>query len=285
MRARAWLREPLLHFLILGAGLFVLYELVNGEAERAPEEIVIGAAEIAQLADGFTRTWQRPPTEQELAVLIDERVTEEVLYREALALGLERDDPIVRRRLRQKMEFLAQGDAVTGAPSEAELASFLREHAEKFAQQARLDFAQVYFSKERRGESAERDARALVERLNRDGSADLAALGDPLLVPRELRDRTPSEVERELGGDLAARLLDATPGRWEGPFASAYGLHVVLVRARVEPRQPELAEIRDDVEREWRAAAQARADAEWMTALRARYRVRVEPGDAPVAAR
>jgi hypothetical protein len=279
MKPRAWLREPLLHFLALGAALFVMFDLVGGAAARAPDEIVVSAGRIEQLAVGFARTWQRPPTQAELAGLIDDYVNEEILYREALALGLDRDDAIVRRRLRQKMEFLSQDAVPPPAPTAAELADFLRGHPEKFREEPRLTFAQIYLSAERRGEAAARDGARLVAELNAHAPADLAALGDPLPLSREIEDRSESEIERELGGEIAQRLLEVEIGRWSGPFASAFGLHVVQLRARSEARVPALDEVRAAVEREWAVAQRARADAERMARLRERYRITIEAPD------
>ncbi|HEU4429466.1 MAG TPA: peptidylprolyl isomerase [Myxococcota bacterium] len=252
---------------------------MGGAGARAPDEIVVSAGRIEQLALGFTRTWQRPPTQQELVGLIDDYVNEEVLYREALALGLDRDDLIVRRRMRQKMEFLGQDSAPLRKPSDSELVEFLRANPEKFREEPRLSFVQLYLSAARRGEAAARDGARLVAELNERAPSDLASLGDPLPLPQEVDDRSVSEIEREFGGELAARVLEVEPERWAGPFASAFGLHVVLLRSRTEARLPALEEVRASVEREWGVAQRERAEAERMARLRERYRVTIEPPD------
>ena len=274
-----WLREPLLHFFLVGAVLFWIASRFAGAGDLRPDRIVLTGGDLEQLAQGFARTWQRPPSAQELAGLVEERVREEVFYREALAMGLDRDDTIVRRRLRQKLEFLSE-DLALAEPSEAELAAFLAAHPERFRVEPRLGFRQVYLSRDRRGDRLEADARRALEALRaRDGRADAERLGDPLPLPAEADSLAAGEVARLFGEPFAARLLELEPGRWEGPVESAYGLHLVFVRERSEGRVPELAEVRDAVAREWLAERRSAAREEFYRGLRARYEVEVpEPG-------
>jgi hypothetical protein len=272
----SWLREPLFHFLALGAAIFGVARLA-AEPERGPQErIEIGAAEIEQLGEGFRRVWQRPPSPEELAGLVEERIREEVYYREALALGLDRDDTIVRRRLRQKLEFLLD-DLGQPEPSEADLAAWLAAHRDAFRVEPRVSFRHVYLSRDRRGERAAADAERLLAALRAgNGTSDPSELGDPLPLPGSGVDLAQSEVARLFGDAFAARLLEIPTGGFEGPVESAYGLHLVEVRERVAARDPELAEVRDAVAREWLADRQSRAREERFRELRARYDVRVE---------
>jgi PPIC-type PPIASE domain len=271
---RTILREPLLHFLVLGAGLFVLFGLVGEPAGERPDRIVISAAKVENLAELFTRTWRRPPTPAELDGLIEDHVKEEILYREALALGLETDDIVIRRRLRQKMEFISE-DTAPVEPTEAELQAFLAEHADRFRKPARLSFAQVYLSPDRRGEDAWGDALRLLVALDA-GKSDPAASGDPFLLEQDYRDLATHEVERLFGGAFAARIAELPLGRWSGPVASGYGLHLVLVRARTPAEQPALGEVREEVANEWRAARREEANRAFYDRLRASYEVIVE---------
>ncbi len=159
-------REPLVHFLLLGLGLFVLFGIV-GDSDDAPTgRIEVSAARIAQLNEIFTRTWQRSPTEQELEGLIEDHIREEVYYREALAMGLDRDDTIVRRRLRQKLEFFTDDLVAAVDPTEEQLEAYLSEHADAFRVPAQLSFRQIYFNRDRRGKQATHDAESLLKRLN-----------------------------------------------------------------------------------------------------------------------
>ena len=268
------LREPLVHFLALGAALFAL-SAVLGERGTTQDRIVVTSGQIEHLAATFARTWQRPPTPPELQALIDAWVREEIYAREARALGLDLDDTVIRRRLWQKMEFLVE-DAAATPPSEAELQVYLTAHPDAFRTEPRLSFRQVFVSPDRRGDGAASDAVTLLERLRAAGpGADIA--GDRLRVPDELQRVPRSEITRLFGDVFAARLESVEPGAWVGPIESGYGLHLVFVRERVDGRLPPLAEVRPAVEREWLAA---RRKAQVETAYqerRARYTVVIEP--------
>jgi len=275
---RRVLREPMLHFLLLGVAIFVAFQLAGGGDDRGRETIVVTEGQVESLATAFARTWQRPPTAEELEGLVADWVREEVYYREAVALGLDRDDTVVRRRLRQKLEFLAE-DLGAAAPeaSEAALRAHLAAHPERFARPGRVSFVQVPLDPERRGDALGSDAEALLAALRRLGAeADAASLGDPSLLEPELRDATPEDVERRFGPAFAER-LDALPvGRWSGPVASTYGVHLVLVRERTPPRTPELDAVREAVQRDWAAVQRTQAREAFYESLRERYDVTVE---------
>jgi hypothetical protein len=269
------LREPLLHFVVLGAGLFVLFGLVGGPAEERPDRIVISAAKVENLAELFRRTWRRPPTQAEIDGLIEDYIKEEILYREALALGLDRDDIVIRRRLRQKMEFIGEDLAPPVEPTDAELQAVLAEHADRFRAPARVSFTQVYLSPDRRGEDAWGDAERMLVALDA-GSADPARSGDPILLEQDYRELAAQDVERLFGRAFAAQVAELPVGRWSGPVESGYGLHLVLVHERTLARLPDLAEVRDAVANEWGAARRQEANRAFYKALRARYEVSVE---------
>jgi hypothetical protein len=247
------LREPLFHFLILGAAIFMIAGLGRGSRSDTPGQIVVTAGQIEQLVVGFARTWQRPPGDQELKGLIDYYIKEEVLYREALALGLDRDDTIVRRRMRQKFEFLVEDPSTQMAPpADQDLQSYLDQHPDKYQREPELAFEQIFFSPDRRGKSAEADARSLLAQLTGSNGSelDLNAAGDPSLLPVELRLSPRSEIARLFGDEFAGRLLEFEPGRWAGPIESSYGQHLVRVRERVAGSLPQLADVRGDVLRD-----------------------------------
>src|SRR5580658_6508509 len=179
------LREPLFQFFVLGAALFGLFHLVDSRKAEAPERIVISSARIANLADGFARTWQRPPGKEELQGLVDDYIHDEVFYREGRAAGLDRDDVIIRRRVRQKMEFFAE-DASAPEPSEAELAAYLQSNPERFKAEDRLTFRHVFLSATRRGAAIDRDSQQVSNTLVlAAATADVAAIGDPFLLGEE----------------------------------------------------------------------------------------------------
>lgn len=274
------LREPLLHFLLLGAALFGAYHLVGDRPERtgSPDRILVTLDDIDRLAVTFSRTWQRPPTRQEMEGLVDEYVKEEVLYREALKFGLDRDDTIVRRRMRQKMEFLSDDLSEQPDPTVEELQAFLDEHASEFAVEPRLSFQHVYFSSERWGDSARGKAQRVLEALA-DGSVtgeDVASRGDRLWWPSEIPLATVHEIGRQFGQDFASKLVGIEPGKWVGPVESEFGFHVVRISERIEERVPELSEVRRAVEREFKFVRRNELQETFYRELRDRYAVTVQ---------
>ncbi|MGH9812889.1 MAG: peptidyl-prolyl cis-trans isomerase [Candidatus Acidiferrales bacterium] len=281
---RKLLREPLVHFLLLGAGLFLLSGLVGDRTGGDSTEIVITPGHVEHLVAGFTRAWQRPPTQEELEGLVRDYVREEVYYREALAMGLDKDDTIIRRRLRQKMEFLSEDVAAHAEPSDEDLRAYMEQHPEAFRVDQSFSFSHVYLNPERHGKNLERDAEQLLARLNRAGTkADPTELGDPFLLDHTYSTVSAREAARDFGEKFAARVGELPVGLWEGPVESGYGMHLVLVRERTEGRVPELAEVRDAVRREWTNARRLEANEKFYHALLQRYTVTIEPPQPTVA--
>jgi hypothetical protein len=262
---------------LLGAWLFLLFGIVRDSDDMRTGSIVVSAAKVAQLKEAFARTWQRPPTEEELDGVIENHIREEVYYREALAMGLDRDDTIVRRRLRQKLEFFTDDLVAAVDPTEEQLASYLDEHADAFRLPSRVSFQQIYFNRDRRGEQATRDAESLLARLNGAAShVDTTALGDSLMLPGEYDLIPEPEVARLLGSEFAAALAGLPVGGWSGPVESGFGLHLVLIHERQSGSLPALAEVRDAVEREWRNVRRKEAAESFYAGRRERYEVHVE---------
>lgn len=244
------LREPLVHFLALGALLFAFFEWRGGSGPGS-NRIAVTPGLVEHLAAGFARTWQRPPTEEELKGLIDDHVKEEIATREAMAAGLDRDDTIVRRRLRQKLEFLVEDAADQAPPSEADLRAWLDRHPDAFRTAATVALRQVYVNTSRRGSAAGAEAARLLARLRSDGAdAPIGTIGDASLLPQEIPLGPETEVARVFGDAFARSVGAIEPGEWTGPVESAYGLHLVLVRERLAAAPPDLAEVRRLVERE-----------------------------------
>jgi hypothetical protein len=266
------LREPLLHFLLLGGVLFAVFGRGESTTGGDYRQIIVSEADIDRLAAGFSRTWHRPPAADEVQAQIQDFIREEVLYRSALALGLDRDDTIIRRRLRQKMEFLFED---TVPPQEAELRAYLAAHPDKFRTQPLISFRQVFVSMNRGG-SAEADARQILARLvsAMPGAAENG--GDTLLLGEGF-SRTPLDrIAALFGEDFAQAVARAAPGSWVGPLRSGYGLHLVLVTAIEPAALPPFAQVRPAVEREWFAEHRAAAQAAQYQVLRAGYRVIVQ---------
>jgi len=274
---KKFLREPLLHFLLLGAAIFVAYGLLPKRVSEEPAKIVITQGQIASTIVGFTRTWQRPPTTEELEDLIRDRVREEVYYREALALGLDKDDTIVRRRLRQKLEFLTDDTATQVQPTDDELAAYLEAHGERFRAKRRWTFSQVYFNPQKHGANLGEDAAQVLARLSQaGGNADVSAEGDPFLLEHNFTAAPVSEIVKLFGEQFATRLAAFTPGRWQGPIESGYGVHLVFISEVTEGRMPALAEVRDAVLREWADARRREANEKRYEAMLKGYVVVIE---------
>jgi len=229
------LREPLLHFLLLGTVIFAVYGLVSKRGSDDPAKIVISAGQVAAMAEGFARTWRRPPTREEIEGLIRDRVQEEVYCREAIALGLDKDDTVIRRRLRQKMEFVSDDIAALAEPTDEELSTYLKAHAETFGVQRQFTFSQVYLNPERHGENLARDTGQLLAQLQQAGDrADVSELGDSFLLEHKFQSLPASEVVKQFGEKFAAKLGELSPGQWHGPVESGYGVHLVWITERTE---------------------------------------------------
>jgi hypothetical protein len=271
---RRLLREPLLHFLLIGAALFVVYDVTSGGRSDQPREIVITAARVEALAQNFATVWLRPPTTAELKGVVDDYVAEEVYYREALAMGLDQDDTVIRRRLRQKMEFISENVADSVVPTEAQLQGYLEQHAEKFARPAELTFRQVYLSAERRGNTTRADAEQVLAGLQ--AGRDPAEVGDTSLLPATMEAASPQSIASAFGEEFARQIVAAPTGQWSGPIESAFGLHLVRVSDHGVGKAPTLAEVRPVVFREWQAEERRRQNQAFLATLRDKYRVRVE---------
>lgn len=271
---RQLLQEPLLHFLILGAALFLVFEFTQEQVEPGERTIVVTAGQVEQLAGQFSRTWLRPPTASELDGLIENYIRGEVLYREAQGLGLDRDDPYIRNRVALKLESLLDDLSPGAEPADEELARFLAEHAERFTEPERLSFRQVYVSAETSPNPAA-EARRVLELLQRGEDPD--RFGDVSMLAASFNSASAGEVARVFGDDFFDALVELEPGVWHGPVRSPFGLHLVRISERLPKRLPALAAIRDAVLAEWREQRRREAREQAYQRLRERYDVVIEP--------
>jgi len=272
------LREPLVHFLLLGVVIFVWFDLVRDPATTRPRgEIVVTTGQIERLAALFEKTWQRPPNAAEKEGLIEDFIREEVYYREALAAGLDRDDTIVRRRMKQKLEFVTEDIADLVEATEDELRAYLEAHPDAFRSEPTLSFRHVYLNPNR-GESVEQDARALLAQLKAsDAGTDTASLGDVLvMIEPVFKDEPLREVVRALGPVFAAKLLELPTGDWTGPVVSGFGLHLVFIEKRTDGNVAELKDVRLAVAREWESARRREMREGLYQELRKNYVITVE---------
>ncbi len=273
MNFRKLFREPLVHFLAIGLGLFLLYALV-APASRDDDRIVISAAKVADLARQYQATWNRAPTPAELQGLIDTEVRSKILYREGVALGLDRDDPVIERRVRQKYELMSEEENAGDPPSEAELTAYFAANPEKFRQPAVVSFDQILF--EVKGSEAEIEARLDAARKAALAGADPASLGDPTMLPHREQSLALDLVARDFGEKFAAAIAQAPVGQWGPPIRSDFGIHLVRVSERRQAEPPQLSEVRAEVVREWENDRRFKASEASYARARARYNVVIE---------
>lgn len=274
---RRLLREPLLHFLLIGTALFMLYGALNRGRSDAPRDIVISETRVEALAESFATVWMRPPTSEEIKGLIEDYIAEEIYYREATAMGLDQDDTVIRRRLRQKMEFISEDAATAAEPTDTELRAYLAAHPEKFLSPAELTFVQVYFSTDKRGDKARPAAEQLLAELQAGrGPAILSDAGDPTLLPGDMQSASPQAIANTFGSEFATQILEEPVGQWTGPLQSGFGLHLVRVDDRKSDAMPAFEQIRPLVLREWQSGQRTEFNKAFLDGLRARYDIRVE---------
>ena len=257
-----------MHFLVAGAAIFAFFAWQPEPGDPASRTIHLTRADQARLSVNFAEVMGRPPTDAELKALIERWVREEVLYREALRLGLDEGDAVIRKRLAQKMDVIAASAADTETPSNEALQTWLNSHPERFAQDVKLTFDQLYFTSR---------ARAAVARTLLGGGADWTKLGDPISLPARFDGASRSVVAAEMGDEFERALENLKPGaEWQGPLESALGWHLVRLRAKEPGVVPPLAAIRGRVEDDWRAeTGRTRQDAAYR-ALREAYTVKID---------
>ncbi len=271
------LREPLLHFLLIGAGLFALFHYMRPHRDTSPtsRQIQFSLDELSQLALLFQSQWRREPTVDELDHLVENKVQQEVLYREALTMGLDKGDEIVKRRMAQKMQFLAEDVAAVREPTTEQLKNWFTNNSQKFAIPARFSFRHLYFSTDRRGEHARDDAaKALAQLTGQPEDSKLAAsLADPFMFQDYYRDRAQEYLGKEFGPRFAESVEKLTPGSWQGPVESGYGWHLVFVDTVIPARTPTLEEVESDVKTAWLSQQKAQAWEKAYKEIRAKYMV------------
>jgi len=274
---RALLREPLLHFLVAGAGLFLLFDVVSGPETTGDDQIIVTSGHIEHLTTLFVKTWQRPPTQVELRGLIDSYILEEVLYREAKAIGLDQDDTIIRRRLKQKMEFLVD-DFSAANPSDVDLQQFVNDDPERFRTDARISFQHVYLVDPAPG-AVEATLAALQQ--NEVLEAEFSGLSG--LLPRRFDNATETTVAGQFGEGFKNLLFTLDVGQWTGPVESPFGIHLIRIEQIEDGRVPPLSEIRDIVQRDWLSDRRRSAQAALFEQLRSKYAITIEDYVAPDA--
>jgi parvulin-like peptidyl-prolyl isomerase len=268
------LREPLVHFLLIGLGLFLLYGRVASEGADS-RTIEVTGDRVDEMARQFQAVWSRPPTANEMQGLIDTYIHDEVLYREGLAMGLDADDPVIKRRVRQKIDVISEEIGNQQAPTDAELNDYLAKHPNAFRRASILSFEQVFFSGDAPADVVERQSREALARLEQ-GAAP-ASVGQATLLPSSVSAMPADLVARDFGEDFAKRLESLPLNVWHGPIASGMGAHLVRITGRKPSELPPLAAIRPQVQREWENRRRERNRAEAYQSMLKNYRVVIDP--------
>ncbi len=273
---RTLLKEPLVHFLALGAILFGIGALRGDVAGPSADRIAITPGAIERLIEGFRLTWQRPPTEDEFRGLMEDYLKEEVLYREALEMGLDRNDQIIRRRMRQKLEFLTADLVESFEPTEEELQAHLDGDVDRYRQEAMLSFVQVYIGERDGAESDRERALSILADLRTNPDVDPQQLSDPFMYPAAHTGMRERELLSVFGDEFTAQVVELPVGEWSGPLTSAFGLHVVRLDMLDLGRPSDLQEVRDAVYRDLVRERTREAEQLYFDGLLAQYTVTVE---------
>lgn len=272
-------REPLFHFLLIGAGIYGVYALYGTSEEGFTENtIVVDADRIDLFIRAWEQRWNRPPTEQELNGLINQFIREDILYREAIAMGLNKDDPITRRRMAQKLEFLTRDIASLKEPVEGELESFFEDNKDQFQDPDLITFSHVFIDPDKRGDATLDDAALLLSELQVSGKFDVnvSGLGDRFMLQNYYPQKTELEIRKQFGSGFATAVMQLEPGLWHGPVLSGYGTHLVYVNALVKAPAPVFVDVQDSVFENWQAQQQEEFNEEFFESLKSRYEIVIE---------
>jgi len=276
------LREPLVHFLCIGAAIYLLYGVFAEPAlEETDKTIVVSAGEIEWMQTSWQKRWNRPPTPEELDGLIQQYIRETVLYREALTMGLNKHDAVIRRRLAQKLEFLAKDLVALTPPTEEELQAYFAEHQDRYQEPARYTFTQVYIDPDKRGDGTLNDAEKIKATLIAMGDAidNAGALGDAFMLPNYYPEKDSLEIQKLFGSGFAESLIALSPGQWHGPVLSGYGVHLVYVSHISELPAPVFVEARERVMQDWKTEKGEELNEKFYANLRDRYTVVIEESE------
>ena len=273
------LREPLLHFLFIGAAIYLAFGLfAEPVTEETDKTIVVSAGEIQWMQSSWQKRWNRPPTDKEMDGLVQQYIKETVLYREALTMGLNQHDQVIRRRLAQKLEFLAKDLVALTPPTEEELQAYFTEHLDRYQAPTRYTFTQVFVDPDKRGDATLDDAEKIKAKLIAQGDVieNAGELGDDFMLQNYYPEKDSVEIQKNFGSGFTGSLVDLSPGQWHGPVLSGYGTHLVYVSNVSEPPAPVFAEMRERVTQDWKADRGEELNEKFYASLRDRYTIVIE---------
>jgi hypothetical protein len=272
------LKEPVLHFLVIGVLLYITYQSFNNYLNRDQHVIVVNNDEIQMLVQSWEMKWNRPPTAQEREGIINGQVREKVLYRTAVEMGLDKQDRVTRRRLAQQVEFLGSGMIQSPQPSEGDLVKYYEVHKEEYRNPETVTITQLFFDPDKRGNATLDDANAALIRLNvqNDPNGNYSAFGDASMLPNYFPNKTEMEIGRQFSTGFTKSVFELEVGKWHGPVLSGYGTHLVFVHNHEINEVPEYTEVRDLVRVDWMAKKKAELEEQYIDGLMARYEIVIE---------
>ena len=273
-------KNPLFHFFILGLLIYVIYGLFGAkEYSDSERTIVVTPATIEWLQDSWQKRWNRLPTEQEMEGLINQYVRESILYQEALELGLDKNDVILRRRLAQKFEFLTDDLINVPPPSEEELAVYFKDNIDKYKTPDSTTFTHIFFDPDKRENDTLSDAEKSKEKLNKlkEPPSEPEKYGDPFMLQSYYPERSEKEIAKLFGMEFAKTVSKEVPsGQWYGPVLSGYGTHLVNVHSRIDSTEPDIKDVKDIVLSDWEEEKRQEINDEFYQNLISEYKVIIE---------
>jgi len=277
-----FVRQPLLHFFVIGALIYAAYGFMGApDAEENARRISITQGEIASLQESWKKRWNRPPTSKELQSVVKQFLRERLLAREATAMGLDKDDIVIRRRLSQKLEYLSQDLLGGGTPSDEQLAAFFAENAKAYEEPALVTMTHIFFDPDKRGdktlEQAESQKRALAAL--KVPPEDARGYGDPFMLQTYYPERTYAELTKLFGSGFVETVSGLSQGEWHGPVLSGYGVHLVYIHHRKEARPAKLEAVKDRVLLDWQEKRRKELSEKYLAGLLERYRIEIESED------
>jgi hypothetical protein len=289
-RLKALTREPLVHFLLIGVGIYGLYGFTNGISSGGVDygderTITVSGGDLQALSDRWSQVWNRPPTESELAGVINQHVRGQILYREGLAMGLDVGDVVIERRLAQKLERLAKELVMPPEPSIEELQAWYAEHPDHFKRPDLYTLVQIYFSPDERGHAAADDARKALEAIRaiEPELLDLRDHGDRLMLRPAYQNVSHAEIAKLFGEEFARAVIELEPGLFSGPIESGYGVHLVRLDEVILRPRPTFDSVRAKIREAWTAEQIDELSERFISERMARYKIIIEDGEAPVA--
>ena len=273
------LREPLVHFLFIGAAIYLLYGVfAEPSLEEVDNTITVSVGEIEWMQTSWQKRWNRPPTAKELDGMIQQYIRETVLYREALTMGLNKHDQVIRRRLAQKLEFLAKDLVALTPATDEELQAYFDEHQDRYQAPARFTFTQVFIDPDKRGDATLDDAKKIKATLmaKADAVGNVAALGDEFMLQGYYPEKDQAEIQKQFGSGFAESLVKLSPGQWHGPVLSGYGVHLVYVYSYEKSPPAVFADVQAAVLENWQFEQREQFNADFLENLKSRYEIVID---------